>query len=186
VSATGRQSEFIYDPPPSITSLSPNYGPEAGGTKVTITGAHLSGGTEVSFGAVPAASVEDTSENLITAVAPPGTSTVDVVVTTYDGGHSTHSEADRFSYLAPPTIKRVTPKKGPAAGGTTVTITGKNLLDVSTVSFGSTSATSFTANSPTSLTAVAPPHATGVVDVTVVTGGGASRTVSKDHFKYGR
>ena len=58
------------------------------------------------------------------------------------------------------------PDFGPTTGGTTVTITGKRLNNVSAVDFGSTPALSYTVNDVKSITAVAPPG-TGTVDVNV-------------------
>jgi alpha-tubulin suppressor-like RCC1 family protein len=76
--------------------------------------------------------------------------------------------------------------RGPASGGTTVTITGVGFQEVSAVKFGSTDAESFTVNSPTSITAVSPPHAKGTVDVTVNNGWGTSPASEADHFRYRR
>src|SRR6185312_3387631 len=58
--------------------------------------------------------------------------------------------------IAPPTITSVSPATGPSTGGNSVTITGTNLLEAQTVTFGGTVATSFTVNSSTSITAVVP------------------------------
>ena len=85
---------------------------------------------------------------------------------------------------SPPTVKKLSPKKGPAAGGTPVTITGTNFTAVTAVKFGSTNA-NYTVNSPTSITATSPASTTETVDVTVAASGGTSATSSKDRFKYG-
>jgi hypothetical protein len=84
----------------------------------------------------------------------------------------------------PPTVTRVSPKSGPATGGTAVTITGTNFSTPATVEFGGTSATEVTVNSATSITAVSPAGAVGPVDVVVTTAAGTSATSAKDHFKY--
>ncbi len=90
---------------------------------------------------------------------------------------------------AAPTVTGVTPVSGPAAGGTTVTITGTGFFPASSVAFGSTPATSVTYVSPTQLTAVSPTTATGptgtaTVDVRVTTAGGTSAVSSNDHFTF--
>jgi hypothetical protein len=85
---------------------------------------------------------------------------------------------------ARPTVTKVAPKSGHAAGGTVVTITGANFLAPATVRFGATPATSVTVNSSKSITAVSPPGTRGVVDVTVTTPSGTSAISKKDHFKY--
>ncbi len=85
-----------------------------------------------------------------------------------------------------PTVSKLAPKTGPAAGGTTVTITGKGFTGTTTVDFGTTAATKFTVNSATSITAVSPAASTGVVDVTVTTPNGTSAIVLADHFTFGQ
>jgi hypothetical protein len=78
----------------------------------------------------------------------------------------------------------VEPTIGPAAGGTSVTITGSHLSGATAVKFGTTGAVSFTVNSETSITAVSPAGA-GTVDVTVTTAAGTSLTSPADLFTYG-
>jgi hypothetical protein len=84
----------------------------------------------------------------------------------------------------PPTVTKLAPTKGPAAGGTSVTITGTNFAGVTAVKFGSTSAASFKVNSASSITAVSPAEAAGKVDVTVTTSAGTSAVSAKDHFQF--
>jgi IPT/TIG domain len=169
---------------PTVTSVEPNAGPEAGGTSVTITGANLGGATEVRFGATKAASFEVNSATSITAVSPAeAAGTVDVMVTT-PSGTSEPAEGDKFSYLAAPTITKVKPKAGPVGGGTTVTISGTNLTGATAVKFGTTSAASFKVNSATSITAVSPAESAGAVDVTVTTPAGTSPASKSDRFKF--
>ncbi|GGN46730.1 hypothetical protein GCM10012285_31660 [Streptomyces kronopolitis] len=70
----------------------------------------------------------------------------------------------------------ISPNQGSTAGGTTVTITGTNLANASSVHFGSKTAT-ITANTPTSVT-VTSPSGTGTVPVTVTTPAGTSNPLS--------
>lgn len=82
-------------------------------------------------------------------------------------------------------VTKLSPKKGPAAGGTQVRITGTGFAGATAVSFGATSAASFTVNSPaTSITAVSPAGTTGLVNVTVTTPDGTSALTSKGHFTF--
>ncbi len=85
----------------------------------------------------------------------------------------------------PPTITKLSAKKGPAAGGTKVTITGSEFVGVSAVRFGTNNASSFTVNSLTSISAIAPPGTSGSTHVTVTTPYGTSAESSKAVFKYG-
>ena len=80
-----------------------------------------------------------------------------------------------------PTVSGITPTSGPAAGGTTVTVTGSNLTGGS-VSFGTAAATgvSCTASSCTATS----PAGSGTVNVTVTTAGGTSSTSAADQFTY--
>jgi hypothetical protein len=87
-------------------------------------------------------------------------------------------------FVNPPAITKISPKTGPVAGGTTVTITGTNLTGATAVTFGSTAATSFKVNSATSITAVSPAEAPGTVDVRVTTPGGTSAVSTADRFKF--
>jgi hypothetical protein len=83
-----------------------------------------------------------------------------------------------------PTIKKLSVKKGPAAGGTAVTITGEEFLGVSTVRFGSQEASSFTVEGSTSIIAVAPPGTSGSATIFVTTPYGTSAESTKARFKY--
>ncbi|WP_280255908.1 IPT/TIG domain-containing protein [Nocardia abscessus] len=105
---------------PTLTTINPGAGPEAGGTTVTLTGTDLTGATAVSFGATPATSFTVDSATQITAVAPAGSGTVQVTVTTASGT----SNAVFYSYVPAPALTSVSPSSGSAAGGTTVTLTG--------------------------------------------------------------
>ena len=86
--------------------------------------------------------------------------------------------------LPPPTVTGILPTSGSTAGGTSVTITGTNLLYATAVKFGSANATSYTINSGTQITATAPASSAGTVDKTVTTAGGASSTSASDQFTY--
>jgi hypothetical protein len=86
-----------------------------------------------------------------------------------------------------PTVTSVSPTAGPAAGGTSVTITGTNLSGADTVSFGSTVVSSgFTVTGGgTGILITSPSHAAGTVDVQVHTAGGTSAVNSPaDNFTF--
>ncbi len=178
---------FIPSSPPVLSGVSPDAGLTAGGATVTITGTGLEGAREVRFGSKEAHVTADTATS-ITAVSPAaaGPETVNVTVET-GGGESASSSADDFTYVAPgpaPTITKLSSKKGPARGGTPVTITGTGFAGVTSVKFGASAAASYTVTSPTSIAAVSPPGTTGTVNVTVTTPNGESAPTSKDHFAF--
>jgi hypothetical protein len=152
--------------PPNISFISPVSGPEGGFTALAIFGSGFNGTTSVTFGGVPAMSFTVDSATLISAVSPPGTSgnSVDVVVTDNDGSDSLNNG---FTYTnnALPSISTVSPNSGPAAGGTTVTITGTNVLGVTSVTFGGVPGTGLALVDDTELTVDTPP---GLGSVNVV------------------
>jgi hypothetical protein len=181
-STTTAADEFTYVPKPTVETVLPNEGSEAGGTSVTITGTNLTGATAVKFGATKASSFKVESATSIVATSPARTGTVDVTVTTA-GGTSAISAADHFSFVPPPTVTNVEPSEGPEAGGTSVTITGTNLTGATAVKFGTTEVASFKVESATSIVATSP-AGVGTVDVTVTTAGGTSATGEADRFTY--
>ena len=171
--------QFTYTTAPAVTAISPTSGPSAGGTSVTITGNNLAGATAVKFGG-NAGTILSIGPTTIVATSPAGTGIVDVSVTT-PAGTSATSAADKFTYIPPaPTIIGFTPTTGPAAGGTSVTITGTNLGGATAVTFGTTAAV-ITANTATSIT-VTSPAGTGAVTLTVTTPGGT--VTSNGKFTY--
>ncbi|HPA50336.1 MAG TPA: IPT/TIG domain-containing protein [Thermoanaerobaculia bacterium] len=155
-------------PKPTIAAVAPASGSTLGGTVVTITGTNLSGASAVTFGGTPAASFTVDSAAQVTATTPAHVAgEVNVAVTT-PGGTATRTNG--FTYVSVvPAIATVAPAEGPAAGGSSVTITGTNLTGATAVSFGGSAATSFTVDSATQIRATTPAHAAGAVDVTVTT-----------------
>jgi hypothetical protein len=182
-SPTSSADQFTYLAAPTVTAVSPASGPVAGGRSVTITGTSFAGTATVGFGATAATNVVVVNATTITATAPAGTAgTVNVVVTTA-GGTSAASTADHFTYLAIPTVTKVSPAAGPTAGGTTVTITGTAFAAPATVAFGGVPATNSTVVNASTITATSPAGG-GTVDVTVTTNGGTSAAAPADHFTY--
>ncbi len=166
----------------SVTGINPTSGPTAGRTSVTINGANLSSASAVKFGATPGIITADSATS-ITATSPAESAgTVDVTVTT-PGGASATSSADKFTYVAAPTVTGVIPTSGPTAGGTSVTVSGTNLSGATSVNFGSSSG-AITTDSATSIAATAPPGGAGAVDITVTTAGGISAISVADKFTY--
>jgi len=71
-------------------------------------------------------------------------------------------------HVAPaPTLSRITPNTGPAAGGTPVTITGTNFVNGATVTIGGNQATSVVVVNSTTITAQTPAHNVGPVNVEI-------------------
>jgi hypothetical protein len=83
--------------------------------------------------------------------------------------------------VAAPAVSGIHPDNGPAAGGTTVVISGSNFQSGDAVTIGGVAATGVNVTGPGTITAVTGAHATGLVDV-VVAGGGGSGTLAKSYF----
>jgi hypothetical protein len=156
---------------PVVSSISPNQGPPAGGTSVTLTGTGFTGATAVRFGSTAATSFTVVSSTQIIAAAPAGTGAVNVTVTNSEG---TSAQSVTYTYLTAPSLSNLSPSQGPVSGGTVVTLTGVNLSGATAVRFDGIAATSFTVNSATQITASTPAHAAGAAAVTVTTPGGTS------------
>ncbi|UUN30606.1 IPT/TIG domain-containing protein [Streptomyces sp. FIT100] len=163
---------YFYVALPTLTTLSPTQGPVAGGTSVTLTGTNLSQVTAVRFGTSSAAFaiVSATQVNAVAPSAPAGTPGAAQVTVVSPGGTSAGLS---YFYAALPTLTSVSPTQGPTTGGNTVTLTGTNLLNASSVRFGTTTATFSVVNS-TQINATAPARTAGSVQVTAITPGGTS------------
>ncbi len=111
-------------PSPSVTSISPNSGPTAGGTPVTITGNNFLRATAVQFGGTAATSFTVNSATAITATAPAGSGTVDVTVTNSSGTSATNA-VDQFTYGMVATTTALSSSKNPSSFGQSVTFTAK-------------------------------------------------------------
>ena len=185
---------FRYDlPSPRVTSLTPDAANVAGGgvVPVTITGAFFFdtyGPPAVLFDDV--AVDADFVDNATLHVQPPPHEVGDVAVTiknrVFGGelGEASNARAFRFvePELVPPRIDAVTPARGSADGGATVTIDGAN-FDGARVFFGSVAAVVTSATS-SQLVVVAPPSTrSGPVDVLVQNGDGQV-AVARAGFDY--
>lgn len=126
---------YTYLFPPTVTAVTPNSGATTGGATVTLTGTNFLNASAVSFGGAAAGYAVD-SNTQITATSPANAAgTYDVTVTT-PGGTSVTSESDQYTYVSAPTVTSISPTAGPAAGGTSVVITGTNFTGATAVTFG--------------------------------------------------
>jgi len=171
---------------PKVDTITPNQGPAAGGTRVTITGGPFyedqsADQIGVLFGAHAAVDPIVVNSRMITAFAPPQASgLVDVTVIT-DAGQVTVLGAFTYTDAAvggvantepgQVDIADISPAQGPIDGGTLVTIDGDNFSPDTLVRFDGIVADSITVLSSQLLTATTPPHAAGAVDVQVLSEG---------------
>jgi IPT/TIG domain len=167
---------------PTIASFTPTSGPA--GCVVTITGTNFDNPvvTDVEFNNTNAANFTVVSATQIRAEVDTGTTTGKIDVT--NASNTATSTAD-FTIASPgtcaPTITSFTPTCGQA--GTSVSITGTNLLDASdsagTVTFNTTTAPSTAVVSATQITAFVPSGAT-TGKIKVDTGVGTAATSTAD------
>jgi alpha-tubulin suppressor-like RCC1 family protein len=88
-----------------------------------------------------------------------------------------------LAFGPPPTVTFITPKKGPASGGTYLGILGTYFSGATEVNFGSTPAQSFIVRSAALIDAVAPALPAGKVDIRVTNQWGVSAASTVDQFK---
>ena len=178
----------------SITSVTPNLGPQNGGTKIDIKGTGFGpmewgdASLAVRIGTGYATSVVRVSPTEITAVTPAGTigqQDITISFNNYTGmtfSGNTVVGTKMYTYAVgnvAPVITSISPNKGTIAGGNQVTIKGQYLHDANNVNgaftFDGLNAT-LVSMDPTGNSAVVttPAHALGAVDVKVVTSAGSS------------
>ena len=83
-----------------------------------------------------------------------------------------------------PAVSGLSAAFGPAAGGTSVTISGSGLEGTKTIKFGSAKAKTFSVLSPTAIDVTAPAHTAAKVSVIIKTSGGKSASTTADQFTY--
>ena len=187
---------FDYAGEPILTNVSPPFGPTAGGTPITISGADFDGINAADGGALLytylvfdgaspqlsgyAASGDGTTVTATTPQNPAGEFLLQAcTITTCSEPTSEQSFINSlFDFYEPgaPVVTSVTKQSGPASGGTRLEIHGVNLSDAIEVVFGSTvaeaaSAPQFLTNgSNTEIDAIAPPGKAGSkVNIRVLT-----------------
>ena len=169
---------------PASMTMTPDSGPQAGGTPVTITNGSFSGVPQLFFAGVPATDVKvEAGGTTLTAVTPAGAAAgpAEVTVTT----STVPVKVGMFDYIAP-AVTGVSPAEGPLAGGTPVTITGNGFTGAEQVQFGGVPANPFTVSADgTSITTTSPGGAkAAAVDVRVSLPSGLTPAVQADKFIY--
>jgi alpha-tubulin suppressor-like RCC1 family protein len=176
---------YIYIPAPKVKKLEPSSGASTGGQTVTITGTEFTGATSVKFGSTNAVEYTVESSTTIVAKAPAlPVGTVDVTVTTA-GGTSEIASVDKYKSM--PIVLSITPTSGPAAGGSSVTVTGSGFVTgttATTFKFGTTKAKTVSCSSSTTCVVTSPAHATAPVDVVATVEKVESPLSEADQFTY--
>ena len=188
---------FTTTPSAYITGINPSSGLIDPGTLVTVTGVHIMPFDNiVNFGDIaltvqPGAT--DTSFQVISPSPLPSTyqgQTVDITLRT-NYGVTPKVPADKFTYVAPGNmgIASLSQSSGPVGGGTTLTITGAYLFNVTEVDFGGVPGTIVsTSNIFSQVVVTSPPSVgfnPGTVHVTVKGEYGTTPISAADKFTYG-
>ena len=153
---TGTSSNIFYCMP-TITSFTPSSG--GAGVSVSITGTNFLCATAVTFGGMESATFTVNSNTSITATVGSGTTGVISMTTLY----GTETSTTDFTFIPAPTITSFSPSSG--GTGTSVTISGANLANATSVTIGGIAAT-ITADSATSISVTLGSGATGPIVVT--------------------
>ncbi len=152
------------------TTVIPDQGRTAGGTRVTLTGHHLSNASAVHFGTAQAAITANTATSL-TVTTPAGSGVVPVTITTPGGTGS----LGFFYYMPLPALTGISPAAGPVAGSDEeIVITGRNLAGAIDVYFGPTRAVIQSVSDTQVTVRAAGAPGPGGVAVTVFTAGGSA------------
>ena len=175
----GKGSRFLFELPPSISSMSAHSGPLHGGRQLTIRGHAFVPGTTVSFGDAPAKRVHRISRWKLRVYLPRHAAGPANVTVHSRFGSGKSGNAARFTYVAAPTVTRISATQG---SPTRVKITGTGFRKPTTVTFDGAPGTHLYRQNTTTLYVTAPPHDPGAVAVTVRTPYG--HTVVKQGFTY--
>ena len=104
------------NPPPTLTSITPNFGPTGGGTNILISGTNLQGAT-LTIDGVTLISVTNSVGITLTST----TFAVDVSgpkpVRIYTPSSTDGVGGLTFTYYPPVSLMSVTPNRGPGKGG---------------------------------------------------------------------
>jgi len=165
--------------PPVVWTFFPDYGPPAGGTRVTVVGERFKPGALARIGGVPVSGVTVVSENLLTGFTPPSQNAGPQPVTIFnaDGVSGAATATFRCGGADPgfpaPQILAATPMSSPTAGGGEITLLGTGFRAGVAVFVDRAPVRVQYADSMM-IQILAPPHASGLVEITATNPDGKS------------
>jgi uncharacterized protein YhjY with autotransporter beta-barrel domain len=119
--ANAANSLFTYVAGPTVTAITPSFGPTGGGTAVTIAGTGFTGATSVTIGGAAATNVTIVSATSITAKTPAGKiGAASVLVTTSGGVNAANT---LYTYQGAQTIRFTSTAPNPGTVGATYRVT---------------------------------------------------------------
>jgi len=181
-------SAYKYFAAPTVTSITPNKGPSAGGQSVTIGGTNFYDGNTLLTATIGGTSSYCTIANRSTDITttsilcttPAGTSGTAKDVTVITGSGS-NTSSGAYTYFDLPTITSIVPNAGPTGTANPITINGTGFYDIipspmASVTVGGQTCTSPTVVSTTQMTCTTPAFAgsPGAKNVIITTGSGSS------------
>ncbi len=130
--------KYVSPEAPKVTGVDPPSGPATGGTKVVIEGEGFLANATVRIGHEAPKHVAIKGSTRIEIVTPPSKSTgvVDVEVSSVDTGPGVMKNGFRYDAVPAPVMLSVAPNRGGTAGGTELTVEGKNFAEGATVILG--------------------------------------------------
>lgn len=164
----------VTPPPPTVNSVTPPNGFEAGGEQIIISGTGLGAVTSIQFGnvTIPGSGfVVNGDGTEISLVAPAGTG--NVTITLIAGDTELLLDYSYDPYVA--FVNDVAPLTGPEAGGNRIVITGTHLEKVTEVRLGTTVITSgqLTRSQDGASISFNAPAGTGKKNIVLVTASGS-------------
>ncbi|KAF3689372.1 Plexin-B1 Semaphorin receptor SEP Precursor [Channa argus] len=127
----GLSSETFSYQDPFVMGVSPDRGPKAGGTSLTITGRNLLTGRpsdlSITVGGVPCDIVSEVQRSSVQCVTGSSNKTGDQQVTLYYGSSKRHLHALPYRYTLNPNITHAKPAKSFVSGGRLIYVSGHNL-----------------------------------------------------------
>jgi len=152
---------------PLVTSLHPVYGPDDGGTRVTVSGRDMTHVVTVKLGGATVASGPDvqTDERLTftTDAHEAGIRDLELI----DRFGQVERVPGAFTFYGAPEIEGLSPRSGTEKGGTWVTVTGRWFRPESRVFLDGAELTSVAWIGTTSIGFLTPAHALGPVDLMI-------------------
>ncbi|QDK77941.1 T9SS type A sorting domain-containing protein [Spirosoma sp. KCTC 42546] len=122
---------------PMLTSIMPNHGSTSGGTSLTLTGANLGSGGQVSIGGVAAPITQSYATTAVVVTSPAGQGTNLPVFISLNGQIS---NSLTFNYDGP-TLASISPANGPTQGNIEIHLTGSSFGRGGIVTIGGLTAT---------------------------------------------
>jgi hypothetical protein len=118
----------------AVNTVTPNNGPLAGNTRITIRGASfLPGNISVTLDGVTCTSVQYVSEKELNCIAPAHAAGAVTIEVLNPNAISTISLGKIYTYNPLPTVSSISPTNGPTSGGTAIQIAGTGFLSQATV-----------------------------------------------------